>query len=265
MNLFRITDALERIERARRGPQGLLDEEWFDTHANGIPPLPSYVERTSTPSTLTGVPSDIRSPNSFGPISSYRVATATPSSDPIDGRYQARMKEALKEAFARLRGNVAMHSGDHGFPSTETLPGTVADSVSGDYDDRNDGSTAQTGDSSASDDTPAGRNKSSRAKVTSSGTTVFTSADFDRCVAQAGKLLATLSTPQGRIELCNTGQAASTLEGTRYRFDVRDGVLLARDSNGDVHSVIAGQGERATMTIDTDTGQIFADEPGLDI
>lgn len=265
MNLFRITDALERIERARRGPQGLLDEEWFDAHANGIPPLPSYQAHASTPaSALTQFSSSTQLPNSFE-AASYPIATSTRSSDPIDGWYQARMKEALSEAFARLRGSIAVGAGDRGFPSTEMLAGQPTYGGSGHHDDGYDGSTAPTDDLTAGDDPRADRNRSNRAKLASSGTNVFTSADFDQCVAQTGRVLATLSTPKGQIVLCSTGQSVTTPNGSLYTFDVRDGVLLARDANGDVHSVIAGQGERATMTIDTSTGEIFADEPGLDI
>ena len=207
----------------------------------------------------------MRSPNSFSPISSYPTATATGSPDQIDSWYQSRMREALNEAFARLRDNVAMRSGDRDFPSDKTSPGMGEEGAYSGYDHRNSRLVTRTDEPTPSDDTFADRDESNRTEVASGGTNVFTSADFDQCVARAGRVLATLSTPKGRIELCSTGQSASTLEGSRYTFDVRDGVLLARDSNGDVHSVIAGQGERATMAIDTSTGEIFADEPGLDI
>jgi hypothetical protein len=260
MNLFRITDTLERIERARRGPKGLLDEEWFDAHGNGVPPLPSYEGSASAPQHLS--PTIIASTPPTGSI--WPISTdSAPSSDPVDAWYQARMREAINDAYTRLRGNIAAQSDDRSPRSTGMFSGIPEQDSSGD-DDAADTHLIPTTVGTSSGQEDALGDENGLKDLASGGTNIWTSADFDQCVAQYGSL-GTLSSPKGRVELCSTGQTASTIDGSRYRFDVRDGVLLARDANGDVHSVAAGQGERATMTIDTDTGEIVADEPGMDI
>lgn len=76
MSLFRYIDALDRIEDARRGPQGLLDDDWFDTYA-------------SRPSDAS------RAEDAFAPL---------PGHDPFDEWYRSQLREAVSTAFARLRG-----------------------------------------------------------------------------------------------------------------------------------------------------------------
>jgi hypothetical protein len=82
MNLFRYIDALDRIEEARRGPRGLLDDEWFDTYANPGGILPS--------------------------VGQGGAVLFAPGHDPVNDWYKARLRQALRETFARLRGQASM-------------------------------------------------------------------------------------------------------------------------------------------------------------
>jgi hypothetical protein len=79
MNLFRYMDALDLVEGARRGPKGLLDDEWFETYGGRQPGLPPGHDGTAAP------------------------LMPSPARDPFNNWYQARLRAALDETYARLQ------------------------------------------------------------------------------------------------------------------------------------------------------------------
>lgn len=288
--LFRYMDAFDRIKEARRGPQGgLLDDKWFDTYLHGSVPLPSY---SGSEPDLFGPPSPrpmataaaIVRPTAFpsfspsGASSALGLFAPMPQRDPFNDWYPAGISKALNGVVARLLGGPLVPGPTTpAWPPAQPVGHSGAIGAAQDLLDRDPSPFGPrplpAGHADRSENQPlveqeadGGVSADTRIRdVASVSAEVWTSAQFDQCVARGGSI-GSLSTPEGRLDLCSTAPTISTIgPGSIYKLEVTAGTILARDRAGNVHSATAKPGQTATMTIDTATGQISVSEPGEDI